>query len=51
LNTRSKANPSSSWRASSGEQTHRTEPCMQPDRRPGARVMTAVPPPGVVGSR
>jgi hypothetical protein len=51
LKTRSKANPSSSCRCSSGEQTHRTEPCMQAGNRPGARVMTTVPPPGVEGSR
>lgn len=51
LKTRSKANPSSSCRCSWGEQTHRTEPRMQPDSRPGARVITAVPSPGVAGSR
>jgi hypothetical protein len=49
--TRSKANPSSSWRASSGEHTHRTEPRMQPASRPGARAITAVPAPGTEGSR
>jgi hypothetical protein len=51
VRTRMKRYPSSSPRWSAGEQTQRTEPCMQPVSRPGPRAITTVPSPGVAGTR